>query len=365
MGAKLCKQKQDVAKDARQQSKKIDAKIEEDRKVKEKEDAVLNKLLLLGPAEAGKSTLLKQFRLIYTKGLSQNERANFRPGIVRNLIEAMVQVIEFLPHLDLKLEEENVQYGNIIQEQANQLLEDYESTFLIPIDYTNILKKLWLESKAIQTAIDREHEINLIESARYFFNNIDRILAPNYSPSDQDILNCRIMTTQVSETDVIIQRCPYRIIDVGGQRSLRGQWIGYFDDVKTIIFIVAISCYDQNLREDVNVNRMKDAIHLFGEIVKKDVFKKTAIMLFLNKIDIFKEKIKVSPISKYFPEYEDDGDLNKATGFFGKQFVMQSENPAQRIYTHLTWATDTSQIKIVIAIVTDIVLRMNLEASGF
>jgi len=44
---------------------------------------------------------------------------------------------------------------------------------------------------------------------------------------------------------------------------------------------------------------------------------------------------------------------------------MQSENPAQRIYTHLTWATDTSQIKIVIAIVTDIVLRMNLEASGF
>jgi len=49
---------------------------------------------------------------------------------------------------------------------------------------------------------------------------------------------------------------------------------------------------------------MKDAIHLFGEIVKKDVFKKTAIMLFLNNIDIFKEKIKVSPISKYFPEYE-------------------------------------------------------------
>jgi len=108
MGAKCCKPtEQDVAKDARQQSKKIDAKIEEDRKVKEKEDAVLNKLLLLGPAEAGKSTLLKQFRLIYTKGLSQNERANFRPGIVRNLIEAMVQVIEYLPHLDLKLEEEN------------------------------------------------------------------------------------------------------------------------------------------------------------------------------------------------------------------------------------------------------------------
>jgi len=107
MGSKCCKEKEDVAKDARQQSKKIDAKIEEDRKVKEKEDAVLNKLLLLGPAEAGKSTLLKQFRLIYTKGLSQNERANFRPGIVRNLIEAMVQVIEYLPHLDLKLEEEN------------------------------------------------------------------------------------------------------------------------------------------------------------------------------------------------------------------------------------------------------------------
>jgi len=68
-------------------------------------------------------------------------------------------------------------------------------------------------------------------------------------------------------------------------------------------FVIIIILWLFNKKKS-DVSRMKDAIHLFGEIVKKDVFKKTAIMLFLNKIDIFKEKIKVSPISKYFPEYE-------------------------------------------------------------
>ena len=43
---------------------------------------------------------------------------------------------------------------------------------------------------------------------------------------------------------------PYRIVDVGGQRSERKKWIHCFEDVTAILFFVALSAYDLGLRED-------------------------------------------------------------------------------------------------------------------
>jgi len=50
----------------------------------------------------------------------------------------------------------------------------------------------------------------------------------------------------------------FSIFDVGGQRSERRKWIHIFDDVNAIIFVVAISEYDQKIREDnATVGRFK------------------------------------------------------------------------------------------------------------
>lgn len=47
----------------------------------------------------------------------------------------------------------------------------------------------------------------------------------------------------------------FSVVDVGGQRSERRKWIHCFDDVKAIIFVVALSGYNQVLFEDTRVNR--------------------------------------------------------------------------------------------------------------
>jgi hypothetical protein len=49
------------------------------------------------------------------------------------------------------------------------------------------------------------------------------------------------------------------MFDVGGQRSERKKWIHCFENVTTILFLVAISEYDQLLFEDETVNRMQEA----------------------------------------------------------------------------------------------------------
>ena len=44
----------------------------------------------------------------------------------------------------------------------------------------------------------------------------------------------------------------YRMVDVGGQRSERRKWIHCFENVTSIIFLVALSEYDQILFESDN-----------------------------------------------------------------------------------------------------------------
>src|SRR2546423_2739442 len=137
-----------------------------------------------------------------------------------------------------------------------------------------------------------------------YFDSIDRIAQPNYLPTDQDVLRSRVKTTGITETTFIIGDLTYRMFDVGGQRSERKKWIHCFENVTTILFLVAISEYDQLLFEDETVNRMQEALTLFDSICNSRWFIKTSIILFLNKIDRFKEKLPVSPMQNYFPDYE-------------------------------------------------------------
>ena len=47
-------------------------------------------------------------------------------------------------------------------------------------------------------------------------------------------------------------RITWSMIDVGGQRSERKKWIHCFEDVDCLIFVAALSGYDQCLVEDHN-----------------------------------------------------------------------------------------------------------------
>lgn len=149
-----------------------------------------------------------------------------------------------------------------------------------------------------------------------YFDSIERISAHDYLPNDQDVLRSRVKTTGITETTFIIQDLTYRMFDVGGQRSERKKWIHCFENVTTILFLVAISEYDQLLFEDETVNRMQEALTLFDSICNSRWFIKTSIILFLNKIDRFKEKLPVSPMQNYFPDYEGTCGSLKAKGLY-------------------------------------------------
>lgn len=123
-------------------------------------------------------------------------------------------------------------------------------------------------------------------------------------PSDQDVLRMRVKTIGITETKLDVGSLTYRMVDVGGQRSERKKWIHCFEDVTAIIFMVAISEYDQVLFEDESVNRMTESLTLFQSICNMEWFSKTSIILFMNKTDVFKKKLKSNPLRLYFPKYK-------------------------------------------------------------
>ncbi|KAG9310578.1 G-protein alpha subunit-domain-containing protein [Chiua virens] len=83
----------------------------------------------------------------------------------------------------------------------------------------------------------------------------------------------------------------YICLTVGGQRSERKKWIHCFEGVTSIIFCTALSEYDQVLLEEKNQNRMAESLILFESVINPRWFLRTSIILFLNKIDVFKTKL--------------------------------------------------------------------------
>ena len=151
---------------------------------------------------------------------------------------------------------------------------------------------------------DRRQEYGLADSAKYYLCDLDRIAAHDYLPSTQDIISVRVPTTGIIEYPFEFENLRIRMVDVAGQRSERRKWIHYFENVTSIIFIVALSEYDQILFESENENRMEESKALFRTIITYSWFQHSSIILFLNKKDIFEEKICYSHLVDYFPEYD-------------------------------------------------------------
>lgn len=322
------------------------------------------KLLLLGAGESGKSTVLKQMKIINSQGYTDDERRGFKPIINSNIVYSMKTICQAMEKLNISVENESCQSSyNLLMQQPDQIFTETLNPQL-----ARAIMQLW-DDQGVQACIKKAGaEYHLNDSAKYFFQNLERISTPGYLPSDQDILRSRVKTTGIVETSFFMNKNTYRMFDVGGQRSERKKWIHCFENVNAIIFLAAISEYDQKLVEDEEVNRMQEAFSLFDSIATSRFFQSTSIILFLNKMDILEEKIYDVPIEEYFDDYEGGADIEEAKRFFKSRFeeIMPENNQGniRKLYTHFTCATDTTAMKVVMDVVSKIIQQESLQRAG-
>lgn len=333
--------------------------IEEQNAKDHAKDEMTIKLLLLGAGESGKSTIFKQMKLLYGKGFSDDERRDWNPKIQMGTISAMKAVCSATVKFGLDKQIKN-------REAFTNISEVNERTLLSP-KTAECIKTLWRES-AILEAWERRSEYQVIESNELYFSKIDVIASPGYLPTDEDVLASRVRTCGIVEETYVIENVEFTIIDVGGQRNERKKWIHCFDNVNALIFVAALSEFDQMMFEDETQNRMVDTLHLFDSICNSRWFQKTAMILFLNKRDLFAKKITKKDISCVTDWQDYHGKANSyddGVNYFLQKFLEKNHQKTKDIYTHVTCATDTENVKVVFNASKDIILKFNLEASGF
>lgn len=300
-------------------------------------------------------------RIIHDSGFRDHEVRTYRNIIYDNIFAAIRSLISAVRSFHLQLKQEN-------EDAARRLHTEGETSpgcFAGPFtsQHTGDLLALWRDP-AIQLAFQRGHEFHISDSTAYYFNAIERIGAADYTPIHQDILRVRAKTVGIVEINFVVDGIRFKMVDVGGQRSERRKWIHCFQDVTAVIFFAALSEYDMKMYEDDITNRMQESLKLFDEVCNSEFFRETAMILFLNKKDLFKDKIEQVHLSVCFEDYTGPMSYDEGIKFISKKFLAVNQNEDKNIYIHVTCATDTEQVEAVFNAVKDIVLRNALYGAG-
>ena len=205
---------------------------------------------------------------------------------------------------------------------------------------------LFRNDSGIRTAYARSREFQLPDSAEYYFKSVDRLAAPDYTPTDADILFTPSHTTGFNEVVFQSQNERFRVVDVGGQRSERRKWVQCFQDVSAVIFCAALSEYDLTLFEKSDENRTQESLRLFRDVCASKWFTNSHIFLFLNKKDLFDSKVAYSPLATYFPQYTGPNEPGPAAKFMKELFLNTAKCPRD-VSVFFTCATNSENIKQV------------------
>mmetsp|Transcript_2667 Transcript_2667/g.5408 ORF Transcript_2667/g.5408 Transcript_2667/m.5408 type:complete len:368 (+) Transcript_2667:169-1272(+) len=348
--------------------------IDKTQNTEEKKQEEVIKLLLLGAGESGKSTIFKQMKILYGKPWDEDEMEAMRPVVFSNIVQNLKLVVEYVKGPGA--EEFEVSDADAVGKIAD-IADDAE----LDASMAGTLKAAW-NDPGVQQAWEHRSNFQVLDCLAYYMESLDRILEASYVPTQQDILQARVRTSGIVEEKYVIDGVNFTMFDVGGQRNERKKWIHCFDNVTAVIFVAAISEYNQVLYEDNTMNRIDEALVLFEEICNSKWFKQTAMILFLNKRDLFYEKLAEVPFKVDGQRYENfqgphveigvtqpgtpefEAAYDAASNFLKQEFVAKNKQNKE-IYTHITCATDTKNVEIVFNACKDIILKGNLSGSGF
>jgi len=344
-------------------SQEIDKRHKDDYRKISKE----SRILLIGTGEAGKTTVMKQIQIFHDKGFTEEQKLDFKAIIYKQVIKNVKILIRESAKTDNTATQTfDMERANRINQFEERIADSISFDIQVTPQLWEDLKEIWAD-KSIQETYNYNYKFILDDSTKYFLDKLDILSSKDYKPDYQDILRLRVKTAAVVDKVFDYKDNPFRIIDVGGQRSERRKWIHCFPDITALIFCIAISEYDQNLREDNITKRLDETFRVFEDVINNKYFKSKPIIVFLNKMDIFEEKLKKRPINQYYPEFQSADTVDKAVECIQKKLksLDKNSNGGNRITFHSTIAINTDLFIPVFNAVVLHALHDSLCNSGF
>ncbi|KNZ73701.1 Guanine nucleotide-binding protein G(t) subunit alpha-3 [Termitomyces sp. J132] len=364
----------------------------------------------------GKSTTLKNFRMKYARAAWKVERLSWRVVIQLNLIRSIITIVEALqaemdgepirplpvprppltcagkrsnappPRKSIDSEFLDSDMDTWAQHNSREKANAVDDATEVIAECKQDMGALWVDPTV--KAVLKRRRIRLEDSAGFFLDDLDRIATKHYEPTDDDIVRARLRTLGIQEYKIEFEQNnslmdnvgltgnfgqEWKLYDVGGARTVRNAWLPYFEGVNAIIFrayfhfdyaflvtylvllsVAPISCFDERLLEDPDVNRLEDSFLLWRAVCSSKILAKTTMILFLNKCDILRRKLKSGArVKDFLPSYGDrPNDARSFTKYLKDKFrdTLRQHSPEPRVsYFYATSVTVSTHIAIALS----------------
>ena len=346
--ASMTKEAKPLIISTRRMNRRIEKQLAKDKK-KEKS---LMKILCLGTSCSGKSTILKQMRILHQDGFMNDEKDVYRDSFLFTFVLSAYELVSKLPEsaCSKKVHELRAKLSQLSYIKARLLKKDDEV-------FTKILSFFKsFEGEDLIATYGQGRQCGMF--LMYFLERMETVTSyDEFVPNTDDILRIRVQTTGVVFTNFHYKKANFCMVDVGGQKTERRKWIHLFDDVRAIFFVVDLS----------NFEDMTESLEVFAGICSTKALKEANVILFFNKTDIFKQKKNLSELAEQFPEFIETRCNHKEAGLFIKrkfEETFRKYHEKGLIYSFFTCATDTNNIEKTFSACTDIILKKSLAAAG-
>ena len=149
------------------------------------EDLFTFKVLLLGAGESGKSTIVKQLRLIHNHKLSKSELQLASDSLHQNTLDCLRALIDACGEL-------GIQFDSDEHEGLAKLVVERDNGKPISKEFARKMLELY-HSDAIKRALDRRNEFWLLDACDYYFEHLNRFVEDGFEPNERDVVMARVI----------------------------------------------------------------------------------------------------------------------------------------------------------------------------
>jgi len=184
-------------------------------------------------------------------------------------------------------------------------------------DILNKVKSLW-DDPAVKEVWESSKNYQVqVSQLDYLMDNLDRYISNDFTPTNEDILRSRQRTAGAHSTRFVIEEYMWEIVDVGGQLPERAKWGRVImSGVHAIIFFASLDEYNMDSTEEVGKTKMEISLEVFRQVMLDEQTEETCRLLFLNKSDLFKQKMQSRKGLSEFHEKFSDFNNYLETGYF-------------------------------------------------